>query len=69
MIIWKFIAILQQFLDANGAIADLPDDNNNIALFKFKTKIGNDGKTNLQIMVSLKYLICFWRTLKRSSIN
>ena len=58
------MAILQQFLDANGAIADSSDDNNNTALFKFKTKIGNDGKTNFQIMVSLKYLINFWRTLQ-----
>ena len=37
----------EPFLDDNGAIADFPDDDNNSALFKFKTKIairtGNDG--------------------------
>ena len=50
----KKSGILQQYyrdepyLDNNGAIPDFPPDNNNSALFKFKTKIaggtGNDGK-------------------------
>ena len=37
----------EAFLNANGAIADFPTDNNNSVSFKFKTKItgrkGNDG--------------------------
>ena len=37
----------ETFLNANGAIAEFSADNNNSALFKFKTKIagrtGNDG--------------------------
>ena len=53
--------------DSNGAIADFPADNNNSALFKFKTKIArrteNDVTKNTKITVPLKYLINFWRTL------
>ena len=37
----------EPFLNENGAIDDFPADNNNMASFKFKTKIagkiGNDG--------------------------
>ena len=48
----------EPFLD-NGAIADLPGDNNNSALFKLKIKIagrtGNDGTQNVKIRVPLKY--------------
>ena len=37
----------EPYLNVNVAIADFPADNNNSALFKFKTKIagraGNDG--------------------------
>ena len=42
----------QPFLNAHGAIADFPADNNKSALFKFKTKIaeriGNNGKKMLK---------------------
>ena len=38
----------EPFLDAKGSISDFPADNNNSALFKFKTKIKvrpeNDGR-------------------------
>ena len=38
----------EPFLNADGAIADFPAENNNSALFKFKTKMasrtGNDGR-------------------------
>ena len=41
--------------------------------FNFKTKItgqtNNDGIINVEIMVPLKYLSNFWRTLKMSLIN
>ena len=44
----------------NGAIADFPADNNNSTSFKFKTKIasriGNNGRKDVKIMVPLKYL-------------
>ena len=60
----------EPFSNNNGAVADFPADNNNRALFKFKTKIagrtGNDGTKNLKIRVPLKYLSNFLRTLEMS---
>ena len=70
---WKTSVSLWQyyknepFLNYNGPIADFPVDNNNNASFKFKTKIagriGNNGRNATKIMVPLKYLSNFWRTL------
>ena len=48
-------------------IIDFPDDNNNSASFKFKQKITqteNGCSKDDEIMVPLKYLSNFWRTLK-----
>ena len=49
----------EPLLNANGAIADFPVDNNNSASFKFKTKIvgriGNYSTKNAKIRVPLKY--------------
>ena len=63
----------EPFLNANGAIADFPADNNNSALLKFKTKIagrtGNDGTENVKMRVPLKHLGKFWRTLEMSLIS
>ena len=63
----------EPFLNANGAIADFPADNNNSASFKFKTKTTgrteNDGTKNFKIRVLLKYLRNFWRTLGMPLIN
>ena len=63
----------ESFLEDNGAIADLPADNYNCALFKFKTKVagrtGNDGKKDVKIRVSLKYLSNLWRTLEMPLIT
>ena len=63
----------EPFLNANGAIADFLADNNNSALFKFKTKIagriGDGGTKNVKIRVPLKYLSNFWRTLEMSLIK
>ena len=60
-------------LDNNGNITDFPDDNNNSALFKLKQKItgqtGNGGTKDIEIMVPLKYLSNFWRTLGMPLIN
>ena len=45
----------------------------NIASFKLKDKItgltGNIGTKDVEIMVPLKYLSSFWRTLEISLIN
>ena len=47
------------FLNASGAIADFPADNNYSASFKFKTKIsgstGSDDTKNIKVIVPLKY--------------
>ena len=63
----------ENFLNAYGAVADFPADNNDSASFKFKTKIAgrteNDGTKDVKIMVPLKYLINFWRSLEMLLIN
>ena len=49
------------------------DLNNVTDSFNFKVKItgrsGNDGTKDVEIMVPLKYLSNFWRTLEMSLIN
>ena len=54
-------------LENNGNITDFPDDSNNSASFKFKLKItgqtGNSGTKYVEIMVPLKHVSNFWRTL------
>ena len=56
------------FLDADNTIASFPAAINNSASFKFKQKITGktaDGDTkDVEIMVTLKYLSKFWRTLE-----
>ena len=63
----------EPFLDDNDAIVDFPANNNNSASFKFKTKIagriGNNGTKDVKIMVPLKYLSDFWKTLQMPLIN
>ena len=53
-----------------GALDNFPD---NSALFKFKQKItgstGDDGTKAVQIMIPLKYLSNFWRTLEMPLIS
>ena len=60
-------------LGSNGNIIDFSDDNNNCASFKFKQKItgktGNGGTQDVEIMVPLKHLSNFWRTLEMPFIN
>ena len=59
-------------LNANNAITAF-DANNTTDSFKFKAKItgrtGNDGTKDVEIMVPLKYLSNFWRTLEMPLIN
>ena len=49
----------------NITVDNFPDVS---ASFKFKQKTGNDGTKHVEIMVSLKYLRNFWRTLEMSLI-
>ena len=53
-----------------GALANFPGGS---ASFKYKQKVtgsaGNDGTKNVEIMVPLKYLSNFWRTLEMPLIN
>ena len=59
-------------LDNNGNNIDIPTDNNS-ASFKFKQQItgqtGNDDTKAVEIMVPLKYLNNFWRTLEMPLTN
>ena len=63
----------ESFLNDNGAIANFRDDSNNSASVKFKTKIvgrtENDGTKNAKVMIPLKCLFNFWRTLEIPLIN
>ena len=56
----------------NNAIVDFTD-NNLIDLFNFKVKMtcqtGNGGTMNVEIIVPIKYLSNFWRTLEMPLIN
>ena len=60
-------------LENNNNIIDFPPDSNYIALFKFKQQIigqtENGVTKDVEIMVALKYLSHFWRTLEMSLIN
>ena len=56
----------------NGAIVDLADDSLTDSLnfkVKFTGQTGNNGTKNVEIMVPLKYLSNFWRTLEMPLIN
>ena len=58
--------------NANGEIITFSEDNTTDS-FKFKAKItgqtGNGGTKDVEIMVPLKYLSSFWRTLEMPLIN
>ena len=57
----------------NGENIDFPANGNNSASFKFKQQITgqkeNSGTKDVEIMVPLKYLSNFWRTLEMPLIN
>ena len=75
----KISGILWQYyrdepdLGNNGNIIDSPNDNNSSISFKFKYQITgqteNDGIKDDKIMVLLKYLSNFWKTLEMLLIN
>ena len=60
-------------IDNNNSIIDFAVNNNNSISLKFKEKITgqteNDGPRDFDIMVPLKYLSNFWRTLEMSLID
>ena len=60
-------------LDNDNNITDFSADSNNSTLFKFKQQItgqaGNGATKDVEIMVPLKYLDNFWRTLEMILFN
>ena len=68
--IWSYFENIRNFTSNN--IIDFLADKNSI-LLKYKEKIveqtGNNGTKHFKIMVSLKYLSIFCRTLEIPSIN
>ena len=70
--LWQYCKDIPARNNANNAIIVF-DVNNVTDLFKFKAKItgqtGNDGTKDVEIMVPLKYLSNFWRTLEMPLIN
>ena len=69
--LWKYCKDIPA-RNANGDIAIFAE-NKTTDSFKFKAKItgqtGNNGTKDVEIMVPLKYLSNFWRTLEMSLIN
>ena len=55
-------------LNSNGEVIDFPANNNNSVSFKFKQQIigqtGNGSSKDVKVMVPLKYLSNFWKTLE-----
>ena len=69
--LWQYYLCIPA-LDNNNAIVDFTE-NNHTDSFNFKVKItgqtGDDGTKNVEIIVPLKYLSNFWRTLEMPLIN
>ena len=70
--LWQYCKDIPARNNANNAII-IFSDNNTTDSFKFKAKItgktGDDGTKDVEIMVPLKYLSNFWRTLEIPLIN
>ena len=64
---------MKQSWNNDSAIIDFGDDDNDSVSFKFKQKITGEtdasGTKHVEIMVSLKYLSNFWKTLEKPLIN
>ena len=60
-------------VNGNSAIVDFTENNATTKSFNHKVKLtgqtSNDGTKNVKIIVRLKYLSNFWRTLEMSLIN
>ena len=67
--LWQYY---EPYINTNDAITDFSADNNS-ASFKFKTKIAgrteDDGTKDVKMIVPLKYLSNFWRTLEMILIS
>ena len=70
--LWQYSKDIPARNNANDEIIIFSEDNFTDS-FKFKAKItgqtGNDGTKDVEIMVPLKYLSNFWRTLEMPLIN
>ena len=70
-ILWQYCKDIPA-VNNNGAVVDF-NEANDTGSFKFKIKMtgqtGDDGTKDVEIMVPLKYLSVFWRTLEMSLIN
>ena len=70
--LWQYCKDIPARNNANNAIIIFSEDNITDS-FKFKAKnagqTGDDGTKDVEIMVPLKYLSNFWRTLERLLIN
>ena len=70
--LWQYCKDISARNNANDEIIIFSEDNTTDS-FKFKAKItgqtGNDGTKDVEIMVPLKYLSNFWRTLEMPLIN
>ena len=64
-ILWQYYGV-EPTLNTAGGITDFPDDSKS-ALFRFNQIItgqtGNKGTKYVEIIVPLKYLCNFWRTV------
>ena len=72
-ILWQYCQNKLAINAANGDIVDFNEDYANTSSFKIKEKIagqtGNNGTRDVEIMVPLKYLSNFWKTLEIHLIN
>ena len=70
--LWQYCKNIPARNNANNAIIVFSEDNVT-DLFKFEAKItcqtGDDGTKDVEIMVPLKYLSSFWRTLEMPLTN
>ena len=70
--LWQYYRVELALINDNF-ITDFPEDNNNSNSFKFKQKITgqttNNGTKDVEIIVPLKHLSKFWRTLEMPLLN
>ena len=65
--LWQY-CIDERDLDNNDLVVDCPADNNSSSLKRNKKITGeteSNGTKDIEIIVALKYLSNFWRTLER----
>ena len=72
-ILFQFCRDGQAVDDNDGEITDFTEANTTTDSFNYKVKLtgqtGNNGTKNVEIMVPLRYLSNFWRTLEIPLIN